>query len=107
MAGLDQRQAGIVGDRERAGALGAAELVGRDRERVGVEPGERELAGGLDGIDVDQRAGGAGRGDDAGVADRAELVVDRGERDQADAVQGCDLEPAGARDAERPDLPQA
>jgi hypothetical protein len=96
-----------VRDRERAGALGPAELVGGQDEGVGVELGERELAGGLDGVDVDQRAGGAGGGDDPGSGDRAELVVDRGERDQTDAVQGSDLQGALARHADRPELPAA
>src|SRR5580704_8392453 len=62
----ERREADVAAGEEDAGALGRVELVAGDAEEVDVPERaggaevERELAGGLDGVGVEERSGGVG-----------------------------------------------
>ncbi len=92
-------EVGAVPDEERADALGALELVGRDREQVDVQGGhvDRQVRGGLDGVDVEEDAPVAVDpvGDLGDRLDRADLVVGEHHADQDRPVVDRRLELVG------------
>jgi hypothetical protein len=100
---------------QRAGALRAGELVPGDGEQIYAERRdvERQLAGRLHGVRVEQRTAGVGDGGELGDRlDGADLVVGVHHRHQRGAigdqgVQGIRRDDAGSIDAEPADIPTA
>ncbi len=114
-AGHLRDQPGAAPDPERARALGAGELVPGDREEVDAEcrDVERQLAGRLHGVRVEQRAAGMGDGRQLGDRlDGPDLVVGVHHRHHRGAVghrggEGGRIDDAGPVDRQPADLPAA
>ena len=107
-AGHERHQPHAAADPQRADALGPAELVRRDRQQVDAERGDvdRNLAGGLHGVGVEQRAAGAGqRGQRGHRLQRADLVVGVHDRYEGRAIG--QQRRAGPRDRRRRRCPRA
>ena len=109
-AGQDRQHPGAALDPQRAGALRAVELVGRQREQIDAERPhvDRNLADRLHGVGVHQRAALVGDGGDLG--DRlngADLVVRVHHRDERGVVGHRLADPVGRDDAPLIDRDQA
>ena len=84
-AEVQGRERGLATDVEDAGAFRAVELVAGDREQIAAEvvDGEGKFARGLDGVGMEERAGGVGEsGELAYRLNDAGLVICRHDADQ-------------------------
>ena len=101
-AGDERLQADAAADPQRAGALGPAELVGRNRQQVDAERADahRQLARGLHGVGVEQRPVAAGDGGQVGHRlDRAYLVIGVHDRYEGRAIGNQPTQGVGIGDA--------
>ena len=99
-------QADVAADEERADALGGVDLVAGEGEEVNVFEWafgaeiERELAGGLDGVGVEESAGGVGDGGEFGdgLGDAGLVVREHDADEPGVGADGC-LQGGGLDDA--------
>ncbi len=114
-AGGKRHQTHAAAYPQGARALGAAELVGRDRQQIDAERlhVDRQFAGRLDGVGVEQRAPASGqRGQRRDRLHGADLVVGVHHRHDRRAIgegrgEGVRLDDAALTDRQQRDLPAA